>query len=271
MITKDATITIDQLTPGRFETEILPMPANWYLTQVCDLLSAHPKALKNMLANRNCTLLLFIWLSYGAFCARKLPENLKNLPDKVWNALRSHQWIEVYSSGDLDNVFTKTYDMNLTMSGHCLYRTVGDYNKLSQNFRCFLNNMYSRLNKENRTEFQNILPISNASELFARNYDANFSMNEYLPTLNRLNTCFDISSLMSGLFSRISTSASVREMLNEFKSQKDPSKFPILWERLAGHPDFGNIMTELSRSIKTWFDVHQITKSGPGSYLQKQK
>ena len=30
-------------------------------------------------------------------------------------------------------------------------------------------------------------------------------------------------------------------------------------------------MTELSRSVKTWFDVHQITKSGPDSYLQKQK
>ncbi len=271
MITRDAKITPEQLTPGRFETEILPMPANWYMPAICDLVSKNPATLQNILSDRNCTLLFFVWLSYGAFCTRKLPQSLQNLPDLLWKALNSHRWIELYTTGDLDNAFTKTFGMNMEISGHRLYITVSDYNTFSKSFGRYLHNMYASLNNENRTEFQQIMPISDASEMFARNYDSHFSLNEYIPTLNRLNHHLDISAIMFGLFSRISVSSSVREMLNDFKKHKDPSKFPILWERLAGHPDFGNLMMEMSRSIKTWFDVHNLTNTPRTTLFQNKK
>lgn len=271
MLTKDKQIKVEDLMPGAFERELLPMPANWYVLAVYEVLSTNPDSLKALLSDRNTTLLFFMWLSYGAFASRKLPEQLKDMPDMLWKALVQHNWINIYASGEMDSFITKTFGMNLSMSGHTMYRTCGDFNNFSQMFKQNLNKMYRLLNSKNRTEFQEKVPVSDAAEMFNCNYDSNFSMNEYIPMLNRLNRHLDISSIMYRLFTRISVSASVREMLKDFEIQKDPSKFPILWERLAGHPDFGNLMLELSRAIKTWFDVHSLRNGYANGSSEYQK
>ncbi len=271
MLTKDKQIGVEHLKPGVFERELLQLPANWYIGTVYDLVATNPDSLKALLSDRNTTLLFFMWLSYGAFASRKFPEQLKNMPDMLWNALVGHDWINVYASGEMDNVITKTFGMNLSMAGYTMYRTCGDFNNFSQMFKQNLNKMYRLLNNKNRTEFQEKVPVADAAEMFNRNYDSHFSMNEYITMLNRLNRHLDISSIMYRLFARISVSASVREMLKDFEIQKDPSKFPILWERLAGHPDFGNLMLELSRAIKTWFDVYSLRNGYANSSSEYQK
>ena len=113
------------------------------------------------------------------------------------------------------------------------------------------------------------MPINEIHELFRRNNDASFSINEYIPAMERINRHLDIAPTIVTLGMRMLLSNSTRQMLDEYKGQKDPSKFPILWERLAGHPDFGNMMVQLAQILKTWFDVHNIQSRNQSNQMQK--
>ena len=271
MLTKDKQIGVEHLKPGVFEREVLQLPANWYLDQVCDLLAQNPDCLNKILADRNTTLLFFMWLSYGAFFSRRLAPAIKDMPDMLWHALVRHNWIDIYSSGQMDDIVTRAYGMGLSISGRKLYTTCGDYNEFSQDFKRYLHKMYRLLNDKNRKEFQEQVPVADASEMFNCNYDSHFSMNEYIPIINRLNRHLDISELLHDLFSYISVSVSVRDMLADFATKKDPAKFPVLWERLAGHPEYGDMMLKLSRIIKTWFDFHTLQDRNKNLSRTRQK
>ena len=271
MLTKDKKITKQDLAPGAFEREVLPMPTNWYMDAVYGVLIENPGAFNKILDDRNTALLFLMWLSYGAFTSCKLPNQLKHMPDMLWESMVKHQWVDIYASGDMDNIVTKTYGMNFSIAGHTLYTTCGDFNNFSESFRRYLHKIYRLLNDKNRENFQKKMPVSDAGEFFNCNYDGYFSINEYIPTINRLNCKMDISEVLIRLFSRISVSTSVREMLKEFEEKKDPSKFPILWERLAGHPDYGNLMLELSRLVNSWFEVQALRDNTKRDYTWRQK
>lgn len=273
MVTKNQNIAIEQLTPGVFERELLVKPSNLYMAEVFGLLAENPEVLDKLLSNKNTALLFFMWISYGGFANRKLPNQLKNMPDMLWKSLVKHQWIELYASGDMDCVLSQDYGMRLSVPGHRLCTAIS-LDQFSKFFQSYLHRMYRLLNDKNRSDFQNIVPVSDAVEFFNNNYDGYFSVNEYIPIINRLNRKMDISSVLSGLFNRISVSSSMREMVQDFEKKKDPAKFPILWERLAGHPDYGTLMLDLSRTLDVWFKVHYFKEKSAkhdSDLLQKQK
>ena len=247
-------ISADTLTHGLIEDAVFTHSFDTNISEFGSILATNVHKLPILLMNNRTTLMMFMWINFAS--ARynsnrpfgKKPSSLQEyLPNAIFAALLNHGWLESYA--------------NDTMTKH--YRSLfqgSDYIKIDNRqipvellvleFERNLCNMFACLNTENRQQFQQIIPIERAGYLLSRNFKGDLSLNEYLPLINRLNRYFDISCLIHAQTALMDDlPPAVRSMLSEFQQNKNPANFPILWERLAGHPKYGQLCDTLGKRI----------------------
>lgn len=262
-------LSFENIRPDRIITDVFAHSVHEYMLALDDIFTKKPDALDAVLNDAVASLVMFMWISNIGVRYRHANFTPLKYMDKLWNALVKHGWIDTYAMGTMDKVVAAQVGKSIKINGRSIHTDWTSSDNFSADFGRYVYNMYNALGPKNRIDVQQKMPINEIHELFRRNNDASFSINEYIPAMERINRHLDIAPTIVTLGMRMLLSNSTRQMLDEYRVHKDPSKFPILWERLAGHPDFGNMMVQLAQVLKTWFDVHNIQSRNQSNQNQK--